>query len=370
VRANGDDWRKQLTFLNPGFSQNAYKEYYSTFNQVMDKIFTKWTQYENNGDFEYSPWLSKLTLDLLGLSVFHYDFGLLDGKLSEHYKAYETILNSNLSVSSAIYGFFPFLENLPLIGAKKIQTSVDTLYSLFSNIISDHKLKPHADILDHLLQGTEETHQLSTKELYSNIWILFLAGHETTARALAWAIAELADKPHIQEKLYQIIQTTWGNEIPSYESIAKPPEYLQAFIDENMRKHPPAPALPTRLALKDINYGDQVIPAGAHVAIDMTSIHHNPEYWPNPDVFDPERFLHENKKGRHRFAYLPFSLGTRQCIGNEFSEIEQRLFLVRMLQRWKILTPKNHHPANYLNRRWYMPQTNSFYIQLEKKMIQ
>jgi len=332
----------------------------------MDKIFTKWTQFENNGDFEYNHWLSKLTLDLLGQTVFHHDFGLLDGKLSEHYEAYRTIFYSNLSVYTLLYGFFPFLENFPFIGAKKIQSSVDILYSLFSDMISEHKLKPQGDILDHLLQGSE-SHKLSTKELYSNIWVLFLAGHETTAKALLWAIAELADKPHIQEKLYQIIQTTWGNEIPSYESIAKPPEYLQAFINENLRKHPPAPALPTRTALKDIQYGDQIIPAGVHLGIDMTSIHHDPEHWENPDVFDPDRFLPENKKGRHRFAFLPFSLGARQCIGNEFSEIEQRLFLVRMLQRWKILTPKNHPPANYSQRRWFIPQTNPFYIQIEKR---
>jgi len=366
VTANGDDWRIHRTFLNPGFSQNSYKTYYPIFNQVIDKLFSKWQQLENQ-DIEHSAWLSYFTLDTLGQSVFHYDFGLLDGKLTTHYEAYEILFRGNNSALAQLYFIFPFLQNLPLPGAKKSRAAVDIIYNLFTKIIEEHKQNKHGDILDKLLEG-EETHKLSQKELFSDIWALFVAGHETTSRALLWALAELADKPEIQDKLYATIQATWGNQEPDYESIHKPPGYLQAFLDENLRRHPPAPIIPTRTALADITYNNQVIPAGAQVGIDILSIHHHPEQWENPDVFDPERFMAENKKkGRHRYAFMPFSMGARQCIGNEFSEIEQRLFLVRLLQQFKVLPPKNHTPLN-CNQRVYIHLPTSAYIRLEKRV--
>uniref|UniRef100_A0A6B2LLR2 Cytochrome P450 n=1 Tax=Arcella intermedia TaxID=1963864 RepID=A0A6B2LLR2_9EUKA len=122
----------------------------------------------------------------------------------------------------------------------------------------------------------------------------------------------------------------------------------------------------TRIASKDIPYKDQMIPKGTLVGIAVDAIHNHPDYWEHPERFDPTRFAPEMKKGRHKFAYLPFSLGQRQCIGNTFSEIEQRLFLVRLVQKFKVLPPKLLPPKD-LTRSTFIFQTNCVNISLQKR---
>jgi cytochrome P450 len=267
--------------------------------------------------------------------------------------------------------FLPFLENLPLSSNKQRLKNVNLILSFFSEIIEEHKqihLKSsrNIDILDNLL---ESNHQLSPKELLGNLFIFFLAGHHTTATALAFAITELADKPHIQERLYEEIITKFGtNSPPSFESISseQSSEYLQNFILENLRLHPPLDSIPTRQAKADIPYLHQTIPKNTWVLIDIRNIQRHPQYWEEPDKFDPDRFLMERKKGRHKYAFLPFSLGKRQCIGNEFSFIEQRLFLVRLLQRYRILPPKEHS-LKILHQAHPFGLHADFFIRLEKR---
>jgi len=192
-----------------------------------------------------------------------------------------------------------------------------------------------------MLFGGTEQDSLSQADVIANLYIFFLAGHETTATAFSTAVAELADKQEIQQRLFEEITANFGTEPPSFESIHNdPPDFLNRFLLENLRKHPPVELLPTRHAKEDIAYGDQVIPAGSLVMFNIRTIHNHPEHWEEPEKFDPDRFLPERKKGRHKFAYLPFSLGQRQCIGNEFSELEQRLVLIRLLQRFKIVYPQ------------------------------
>jgi len=167
-----------------------------------------------------------------------------------------------------------------------------------------------------------------------------LAGHETTATALTYECICLARYPDIQEKIYQEIQNTIGDNVPTIDDLSKL-SYLDCFINETMRLHPAAPFLPTRVATKDFKYNNHVIPKDTIVGIHIAAVQKNPEFWPNPEKFDPDRFLPENRKGRHHYAFLPFSSGPRQCIGNVFSLIEQRLFLTRLIQKFRVLPPKN-----------------------------
>jgi len=250
------------------------------------------------------------------------------------------------------------------------EKSVDLILSLFYKVIEAHKNAKEkcGDILDHILEGTDPNDPVSQSILLSNIFIFFVAGHETTATALNWALVELADKQEIQENLYTEIVEKFGKiNPPEFNDIhGNCPENLENFMMENLRLHSPITFLPTRVATADIPYGDQVIPKGAVVAVDIANIQKHPDFWENPEKFDIDRFSKERRKGRHKFAYMPFSLGSRQCIGNEFSEIEQKLMLVRLLQRYKVLPPKDH-PSRDLKKDSNITFPVPFYIRLEKR---
>jgi len=304
------------------------------------------TEDSNNGkDIDCRGFFSRLTLDLLGNSIFHYDFGRLDGKINSYYNSYQNILSLQSRIFGLLESIFPVLDNLPIPHAKSVHDSVDNMKSLFLQMIDERKSgKKFGDILEKLLEATGS--ELSPTELFSNLWIFFVAGHETTATALAWACTCLSAYPAIQERIFQeIIEKVGPESLPTLENLNKL-EYLDCFINEVLRLHNPVQILPTRVAIEDVSYNKQLIPKGSLVAIGIDVIHKNPNYWPDPEKFDPDRFLPENKKGRNHYAYLPFSLGPRQCIGNIFSLIEQRLFLVCLLQKFRVLPPRHLPPHN------------------------
>jgi len=343
VSVNGDVWRRHRNYVNSGFNSKAYNEYYPTFSLMVEKTLSKMEADAKIGDVEMRNWFSKFTLDLLGNSIFHHDFGRLEDKSTYAYDSYTQLL---LLRQGNFYGrlltLFPWLDYLPIPPTNRFHSAVDNIISLFHQIIKERQSgQKYGDILDNLLNSqTEKTGGLSQTELISNLWIFFLAGHETTSSALTSECICLAKYPDIQEKIYQEIQNTIGNGTPSLDDLSKL-SYLDNFIHEVMRLHPPVSFLPTRKASRDVQYNDQVIPKDTFVGLFISSIHKHPDFWPNPENFDPDRFLPENKKGRHHYAYLPFSLGPRQCIGNIFSLIEQRLFLTRLLQKFRVLPPKN-----------------------------
>jgi len=164
---------------------------------------------------------------------------------------------------------------------------------------------------------------------------MFIAGHETTARALTWGLYLMAEYPEMQKKIRDEVDSVLRGNIPDAESV-KPLTYLDMFIKEVMRYKPSVATLVSRITTKDAQVGQYFIPKGTSVGVSIHTIHHLKEFWPEPEKFDPLRFSPERSVGRHPFAYLPFSLGRRNCIGNTFSILEQKIFLSMVVQRFTI----------------------------------
>jgi len=243
----------------------------------------------------------------------------------------------------------PWVEKLPIPYIKAYSRSLDILLQFFQEMIEQHKGKPDHSILSQMLVGSESGGNgdqpiLSKIELVSNIWIFFVAGHEATANALACALNCLRAYPDIQEKLHhEIIEKIGQEKCPTLEELNQL-IYLDCFIQEVLRLHAPVAAFASRVANDDVPYKGYLIPKGTRVGLFHHIIHTNPRIWEDPLVFRPERWSAENKKGRIPFSYVPFSLGTRQCIGSTFSLIEQRLFLARLLQKYKVVMPVKSEP--------------------------
>jgi len=235
-------------------------------------------------------------------------------------------------------------------------------------MVASNKESNKVNILSHMLSAMNNTEEgkphLSHKELLSNVFILFVAGHETTSSALSWAFLELAKNPSVQEKLYQEIHSAVGNRSPSFDELDLP--YLNQFILENLRCHPPAPVLETREAQVDLHYNDQTIPKGSLLGVSMFNVQHHPGHWKDPFTFDPDRFSPENIKGHHKYSFLPFSLGPRMCVGNNFSLIEQRLFLTKLLQTFEILPTKSHELSSLYGKTG-IGEPRSVWVRLKRR---
>lgn len=181
--------------------------------------------------------------------------------------------------------------------------------------------------------------ELTETLLTAQAFLFFTAGFETSATTITNALYELALNPDIQSRLRAELDEAFeqnGNDM-EYDSIKKL-KYLEAVFQETLRKHPPVPVL-TRETLEDYTLEDLnlFIPKGQKVWIPLFSIHRNPEYYPKPAVFDPERFLDEGvKSARHPLTYLPFGDGPRNCIGARFAIYQTKVGLTQIIRNFKL----------------------------------
>ena len=149
---------------------------------------------------------------------------------------------------------------------------------------------------------------------------MILAGFETVATGLTWTWYLLSQHPQVTALLHAELDQQLGGRVPTSADFPQLP-YTRMVFEEALRLYPPAWVM-SRRAIESDKLGDVVIPAGATVIISPYTVHRHAGHWPNPDQFLPERFSAENKRTRHRYAYIPFGGGARLCIGNRFAELE------------------------------------------------
>jgi cytochrome P450 len=189
---------------------------------------------------------------------------------------------------------------------------------------------------------SSKTKSLTNEELRDEVKTFVMAGHETTSTWLHWALFALSKFPDIQEKVYQdILRHSGGKsdmsqvDLDSIEQM----EYFTAFLNEVLRMYPPI-GLFIRLNRHQENLGGYTIPPQTRLIVSAHLIQRHPHYWDDPDTFQPERWIHENAEEkdkfneRIRFAFLPFSAGGRNCIGEKFATVETKLILVHLIHKF------------------------------------
>ena len=189
------------------------------------------------------------------------------------------------------------------------------------------------DLLDLLLEGMdpETRRQMNSAELRDNILTFIVAGHETTALTLAWALYLCAFDQDVQEKLHTEVRAVLGGRIAGPEDIGKLP-YTEQVIKETLRLYPPASFIsrtaqaPDELCGREIRKKDTVM-------LPIYALQRNSALWPEPDAFKPERFATGEK--HDRFAWLPFGDGPRVCIGAHFAMVEAQIILASLISRYR-----------------------------------
>ncbi|KAL1928190.1 hypothetical protein VTP01DRAFT_3106 [Rhizomucor pusillus] len=304
--------------------------------------------------------MERLTLDALARGLFAVDFHALDDINSPYSNAY---LNIKDSLRDLFLILFPQLDFLVKhISSKRARLTRDV--DALSNLLLDVAKKRRQEIQERRAQGIvvpDNQKDLLTRimeaeldgidgmssdeDLRGNLAVFFLAGHETTANALSFAIYHLARYADVQEKARKQVIEVLGDEkrdvFPTAEQL-KEMKYIDMIIKENLRLLGPADFLNARYTLEDFNAGDLFIPKGTLVSIDLSAIQLNPDLWDKPNDFIPERFEEGAEADQQKgLAWLPFSNGGRQCIGMNFSLAEQRVLLAMLLRKYEWTLPED-----------------------------
>ncbi|MCB9760530.1 MAG: cytochrome P450 [Alphaproteobacteria bacterium] len=186
---------------------------------------------------------------------------------------------------------------------------------------------------------------LSVEAIRDEVITLFIAGHETTALTMTWFFDLVTEEPEVIEALRAEVDGQLGDRVPDYNDL-NALALVRRVVDEVLRLRPPAPWIARDVAEPTV-VGGHVVEPGDLVLPSFWLLHRHPDFWEDPERFDPDRFLPERVSARHRYAFLPFSTGTRICIGNMFSYVESAAIISELVRRCTWTRVGDARPAPY-----------------------
>jgi cytochrome P450 len=233
-----------------------------------------------------------------------------------------------------------YLEKLPIGPMPGMKRALDALDALIFGMIRARRQSGVTgdDLLGMLMEAADESGAMSDRQVRDEALTILLAGHETTANALTFALWLTARHQDAQERMAAEVARVCGTRPPEAADFPQL-GYVEKVFAESMRLYPPAWVV-ARTAIDGYTMRTgEWIPRGAHLIVSQMVVHHDPRWWPNPMRFDPERFTPEAKVGRPKFSYFPFGGGARYCIGEGFAWTEGVLMLATVLQHWHLRLP-------------------------------
>ncbi len=242
---------------------------------------------------------------------------------------------------------------LPTPGNVRFSRDLADVDQVVYRIVAEHRTTGEgpADLLTMLIEARDPDTGagFTDGELRNEAITMLLAGHETTASALAWTFALLAAHPEAAARVHDEVTAVLGRRVPVLEDLPRL-VYTTQVIQEVMRLYPPIWAIERR-ASGDDEIGGYAIPAGSSVIISPYVLHRHPEFWPDPERFDPSRFADV----KFPPGYVPFGAGPRYCVGAEFAMVEARLIVAMVIQAWRLTLVPGHvvapHPSLTLRLR-------------------
>jgi cytochrome P450 len=234
----------------------------------------------------------------------------------------------------------------PTRGQRRARAAVAAVHALAAEILRACRADPTRDapLVRALMQTTDpQTGQpLSDRAICDELVLFLLAGHDTTATALTYALWALGHRPDLQQRVAAEAGVL-GHRRLTHEDVPRL-RYTVQVLHEALRLCPPAPAV-GRLVMADMEVDGYRRPAGTFAVVAIYAMHRDPALWADPLRFDPDRFTQERSKGRNRWQYLPFGGGPRACIGDHFAMLEATLALATILRRAKILSLSSDFPT-------------------------
>uniref|UniRef100_A0A8C7PUS4 aromatase n=1 Tax=Oncorhynchus mykiss TaxID=8022 RepID=A0A8C7PUS4_ONCMY len=352
--SEGQKWFRHRRLLTPGFHYDVLKPYVKLMADSAKTMLDKWeTHSKSDESFELFEHVSLMTLDsIMKCAFITYTFLLFFSCFS----GTNTYIKAVYELSDLVnvrFRIFPYhsewIFQLSPHGYK-YRKACNVAHSHTEEIIRKRKealkdekelgriqAKRNLDFLDILLCARDEDQQgLSDEAIRAEVDTFMFEGHDTTASGISWTLYSLACNPeHQQICRDEVISALEGRDTMEWEDLSKIP-YTTMCIKESLRLYPPVPGI-SRKITKPITFFDgRTVPEGCLVGTSIFGIHRNATVWEDPNAFDPLRFLPENSAKRSPHAFVPFSAGPRNCIGQNFAMNEMKVVVAQTLKRYQL----------------------------------
>jgi cytochrome P450 len=334
--SEGDEHTRQRRLIQPAFHRGRIAGY----AQVMAEKAAAWRDARHAGEeLDIAQAMNHLTLEVVGETLFGSQVG---GQAHEIAESLSEIVEN---FGRMLLPLWRLWRHLPMEKNRRLAAAQARLDAIILGIIAERRAenRDRGDLLSMLLAAEDADHpdkRLTDREIRDQALTLFLAGHETTANALAWTWHLLGlHEPERQRMKKELDEVLGDGRLPGLEDMPRL-RYTTAILSESMRLFPPVWVVGRR-AVEDVIIGDIEVPRRTIVIMSQYVIHRDERFWPDAEIFRPERWLDE-APDRPKFAYFPFGGGGRVCIGESFAWAEGVLMLAVMARRWRLEAVAGH----------------------------
>jgi cytochrome P450 len=327
VTSQGELWQRQRRLMQPVFQRRNLASLLPQIVTAGNNLLARWRLLGDGAQVNLADEMMQVTLEVITQTMF--STSVLD-KIERIAPALDTLLRY---AAKSVVNPLRIPSFIPTQANREFNTASALLDDLIYGIIEQRRAQTTAynDLLDMLLNASDDSGNLmSDQQIRDEIITIFTAGHETTANLLTWTLYLLARHPDVLAKLRQELDNLQGN-IPTAEDLQQL-VYTKAVLNESMRLRPPVGIMMRRIS-KDTELDGYLLKQGRLVIFSIYNIHHHPDFWQQPEQFDPERFLSSENR---RFSFMPFGTGERICIGNHFALLESQLLLSMIIQHFDL----------------------------------
>lgn len=327
LTSDGQAWRAMRRLLQPAFHHETLSGVLDGVEQAADQLGAEWSALPEDAVVDVDEAMMRTTLQVVGSSLFGSDLGAESRRLVASVVAALDVVvaRAQLPVQPPAW--------LPTPGSRRLRASLRELDAAVERLLVARRRQPDGDDVLGLLLRARQAGLVTDRQVRNEVVTLIVAGHETVAATLTWTWHLLAGDPASAGRV-----RTEAGALPSgplgLASLDALP-YTRAVVDECLRLYPPAWLISRRALAPDVLAGYEV-PEGTVVIISPTLVHRDPALWPDPDAFDPGRFLGPRRDDVERRGYLPFGAGPRLCIGRDFALLEAVLLVARLVGRFEV----------------------------------
>ena len=333
---SGDFWMKQRRLIQPVFHKQRLQGFVQKISECTQTMLQEWQGAERVDVHEA---MTKVTLDIVGQTLMSAN---VSGDFKKVSDAVGVVMEGMIARTRSFVRLPYWLPTQRNIAMKRNRAVLDnTIRDIINTRRADKR--QYDDLLTMLLEveDADTAERMTDDQLRDEVITIFLAGHETTANALAFAFYLLAKHPEARQRIADEFKAVVGYAPLTYEHVYKL-EYTTMVVKEAMRLYPPAWGIVRQAAKDDVIDGYQ-IKKGDTLVLSPFAVLRIDRIWPQPEQFDPERFSAERSKAIHRYAYFPFGGGARLCIGNNFAMMEMQIIVALACSQYSFTLPDNYN---------------------------